>query len=303
MICTTVTVTFAALRPIIPQQLRLLHNELPDDCFVAVHAETRVGPNSWLSACPTIQPFKSIVDPTLTAVYWHKDGMEDFYGEIWDYNNSSLYLRQETYPHWPPPYDPPSAPWDVRPDKFRLFSNGNPGAATRLPGGMGRVLAPFDFMNSSHWVHRGNMTTYLCRDWEEFKKGNCSLYQPSFLDSSVTVSKWGGEFSTIFDGHVDDPVGQWKVDKVMTSLKNVHVINQEMVGSSGGKTKGRERFFFATAGNGTNLGIVRWDASVANASTPDGFTVTQRTVGLRLQCAAGFNSSGFVSRQLHDKPL
>jgi len=81
------------------------------------------------------------------------------------------------------------------------------------------------------------------------------------------------------------------------------MINQEMAGDQAPpspSTKGRERFFFARMSNGTGLGIVRWDASVANASAPDGFTVTARTLGLGIKCDSSFNSTGFIDRRLRD---
>ena len=54
--------------------------------------------------------------------------------------------------------------------------------------------------------------------------------------------------------------------------------------------------------NGTGLGIVRWDASAANASAPDGFTVVERTVGMGVKCDGTFNSTGFVGRRQRDMP-
>ena len=83
---------------------------------------------------------------------------------------------------------------------------------------------------------------------------------------------------------------------------SVRVIDQQMAGSGGGTAAvSRERFFLAQARNGTNLGILRWDASTANASAPDGFTVVQRTVGLRIECDDAFNSSGFQDRRRRDE--
>jgi uncharacterized surface protein with fasciclin (FAS1) repeats len=299
--------------PPIPAGMRLMHSELALHCFVTVHAEARIpGTDTWASSCPTTQPFKSVVDTARRAVYWHKDDeVHDFYGEVWNYDDDVISLRQETFPHWPAPYDPPSAPWDVRPDKFRLFAAGGGGDAThpnpnRLPGGRGRVLAPVAFASSvSNWSHAGNMSTFLCRSWAELDAGNCTPYQPSFLDHNVTVRVVGDDgaaFSTVFDGAVaEDPTGQWAASAVMRDLQHVRVIDQQMAGCGGGSAAlGRERFFFAQARNGTNLGIVRWDSATANASAPDGFTVTARTVGLRLGCNSGFNSSGFPGRRLHD---
>ena len=233
------------------------------------------------------------MDPTHNAVYWHKDDALDFYGEVWSYDNTSIFLRQGTVPHFPPPFDPPSAPWDARPDKFRLYAAGQPGESSRLPGvGPGRMLAPVHF--DTRWKHRGNITTYLCRNWSAFESGTCALYQANFADGPVTVVELNDSFSTVFDGEVNG--GKYDADPELRSLQAVRVINQEMSGTTDGPVVSRERFFFARLDNGTGLGIVRWDASTPNASASDGFTVRQRTVGLRLTCKSGFNSSGFPQR-------
>jgi hypothetical protein len=285
--------------------MQALHSDLAPHCFVAVHAELRVpGTDDWDSGCPSVQPFKSLVDAVLQAVYFHKDSAADFYGEVWNYDDEFIMLRQETFPLWPPPFDPPSAPWDARPDKFRLFADGGGGDASSLPGGRGRILAPVAFDNAaaSRWSYSGVMSTYLCRDWADFGGGNCTSFQPNFLDANVSVRGVDGDaFSTVFDGEPIDP--QWAADAAMRDLvgSSVRVVDQQMAGGGGGTAAvSRERFFFAQARNGTNLGIVRWDASAANASAPDGFTVVQRTVGLRVECDDGFNSSGFEDRRRHD---
>ena len=201
----------------IPGSLKWLHNELVDPCFIAVHSESRNGTSgSWISNVHNLQPFKSIVDPLHNGIYWHKDDLRSFYGEVWAYDESHVYLRQETFPHWPPPFDPPGSPWDIRPDKFRLFSSGAP--QEMLPGGMGRVLAPVLF--DINWAHAGNMSTHLCRDWSDFKVGNCSMYQADFLDHRVTVHQFAGEFSTVFDGELcDDPQGVFKASDDMRSCE------------------------------------------------------------------------------------
>eukprot|EP00664_Eupelagonemidae_sp_cell27_P009273 gene9273-1786_t len=64
----------------VPAELAWLHSELKTECHIGVHAE-HYSAGRWASACPTLQPFKSIVDAALRGVYWHKDDPADFYGE------------------------------------------------------------------------------------------------------------------------------------------------------------------------------------------------------------------------------
>ena len=51
-----------------------LHSDLPDHCFIEVHAESwNVSTSEWQSGCPTSQPFRSTVDAENRGIYWHKD--------------------------------------------------------------------------------------------------------------------------------------------------------------------------------------------------------------------------------------
>ena len=84
-------------RAAVPTGMRPLHSELPPHCYVSVHAEARVtGSDTWTSVCATSQPFKSVVDTNMRAVYFHKDMRADFYGEVWAYDEHVISLRQET---------------------------------------------------------------------------------------------------------------------------------------------------------------------------------------------------------------
>ena len=279
----------------VPPEMAWLHSALPTHCFVSVHAESlNTTTGMWDSGSWRPQPFKTTVDPSRQAVYWHKDMMESFYGELWEYDDDTIRLRQETFPKFPAPFENASLPWDVRPDKFRLYFSG--GDLEQLPGGKGRVLAPRHATTS--WRSRANTSTNLCSSWAQFEGGQCAPFQRHFLDSAVylTVPK---ALDTAFDGRAADP--KWYPDASMQNLRDVVVINQEQSGDSDGPTVGRERFFFASFANGTRLGIVRWDGATVNASAPDGFTVTQRTVGLRTACDPAFNSRGFAERRDHDR--
>ena len=281
---------------LVPPELAWLHSTLPDHCFVSVHAETlNRTTQEWTSGSWRPQPFKSTVDPTNRAVYWHKDALADFYGELWEYDDDTVRLRMETFPKFPEPYENASLPWDPRPDKFRLYFSG--GEEQRMPGGHGRILAPRRLR--ADWLLRDNTSTALCSSWAQFAGGTCAPYQHDFLDSGVSVKHLPGPFSTTFDGPPAD--AKWAPDASMHQLTDVVVINQEQAGVAQGPTLGRERFFFASLANGSRLGIVRWDAAVANASAPDGFTVTARTAGLRTACDDAFNSSGFAARRRHDQ--
>ena len=283
---------------VVPAELAWLHSELPPHCYVEVHAETwnaSATPAQWQSACPNTQPFRSTVDTEHRGIYWHKDDPADFYGEVWEYDDDAIFIRMETFPKFPPPFEPAAQPWDARPDKFRLFSqNGQ-----ARPGGQGRVLAPRNLSAAgTSWSHRGSFNTALCSNYTSFDAGRCAAFQSGFLDSKVFVTRPAGPFDTHFDGEAADP--QWKARPAMRGLVGVTVINQEMAGVDHDQATGRERFFFARTSNGTGLGIVRWDSSVANTSAPDGFTVTARTLGLGIRCDSAFNSTGFVDRRLRD---
>jgi hypothetical protein len=242
------------------------------------------------------QPFKTTVDAGRQAVYWHKDMLQDFYGELWEYDDDTVRLRQETFPKFPAPFENASLPWDVRPDKFRLYFSGS--ESEQLPGGNGRVLAPRHV--STSWRSKANTSTNLCSNWAQFKAGQCVPFQRHFLDSAVYLTE-PESLDTVFDGRAAD--AKWYPDTSMHHLRDIVVINQEQSGDSDGPTVARERFFFASFANGSRLGIVRWDGAVVNASAPDGFSVTHRTVGLRTACDSAFNSSGFPLRRDHDRKL
>ena len=283
----------------VPAELAWLHSRLSEHCYVPVHAENlNCTTNTWDSGSWRTQPFKSVVDPQRNAVYWHKDDPLPFYGEVWGFDQDSIFLRQETFPHFPVPFENASTPWDARPGKFRLFFS--PDDAQRLPGGKGRILAPRRL--STSWRHRGNMSAALCWNWTAFEAGRCLRYQTDFLDSDVFITRLSGPWDVSFDGKPTDP--KWGADADMRNLHDVVVINQQMAGICGGgpcPTASRERFFFASLANGTRLGIVRWDAATANSSAPDGFTVVSRTLGLHsAECHSTFNSSGFPARREHD---
>ena len=280
----------------VPTELAWLHSDLPDHCFIEVHAEMWNATSSeWQSGCPTSQPFRSTVDAANRGIYWHKDEPANFYGEVWEYDEDAVFIRMETFPKFPPPFEPAAQPWDVRPDKFRLFYQDE----QRLPGGKGRVLAPRDLATAGKdWSHRGLMNTALCENWTVFDQGECVPRATHFLDSSVFVTRTIGPWSTHFDGEAVSK--KWASKKSMRELAGAIVINQEMAGVAGNVTVSRERFFFARMRNGTSLGIVRWDASMVNVSAPDGFTVVERTAGMGIKCDPTFSSSGFVERRQHD---
>ena len=118
----------------VPPEMAWLHSALPTHCFVSVHAESlNTTTGMWDSGSWRPQPFKTTVDPSRQAVYWHKDMMESFYGELWEYDDDTIRLRQETFPKFPAPFENASLPLDVRPDKFRLYFSG--GDLEQLPGG------------------------------------------------------------------------------------------------------------------------------------------------------------------------
>lgn len=228
---------FAALLPLIvggavdvPPELAWLHSELPEHCFVEVHAESwNATTRTWQSGCPTTQPFRSTVDAKHRGVYWHKDEPADFYGEVWEYDDDAVYVRMETFPKFPSPFEPAALPWDARPDKFRLFFHDG----QALPGGKGRVLAPRSLSAAgAGWSHRGRFNTGLCSNYTAFDDGSCVPFQTGFLDTKVFVTQPAGPWETHFDGETADP--KWKSRPAMHGLVGVTVINQEMGGDQVG---------------------------------------------------------------------
>ena len=182
----------------VPPELAWLHSELPQHCYVEVHAETwnaSATPPQWQSACPNTQPFRSTVDAEHRGIYWHKDDLADYYGEVWEYDDDAIFIRMETFPKFPPPFEPAAQPWDARPGKFRLFSqNGQ-----ARPGGQGRVLAPRNRSAAgTSWSHRGSFNTALCSNYASFDAGRCTAFQSGFLDSKVFVTQPAGPFDTHF---------------------------------------------------------------------------------------------------------
>eukprot|EP01052_Picozoa_sp_SAG31_P051058 SAG31_NODE_11946_length_983_cov_0.949095_1_plen_292_part_10 len=222
--------TAAANGADVPAELAWLHSSLPAHCFIGVHAETfNSSEGFWDSGSWKLQPFKTTVDAERQAVYWHKDMVEDFYGEVWEYDDETVRLRQETFPKFPPPFEDSSLPWDVRPDKFRLYFSVV--AASLLKGGKGRVLAPRNA--TTNWRATANTSTNLCNSWHEFEAGECAPYQRHFLDSAVYLAT-SHSLDTVFDGEASD--AKWDAESCMRDLRDVVIINQEQSGEADGPT-------------------------------------------------------------------
>lgn len=260
-----------------------MDSRLPEGTYVAGHVESRaLGSATWTPTTQIYQPFKTKVNFVKKQVYFRKDANEGYYGEIFNYDDQLIYLRQETFPYF---YgvDPPLAPWDVRPDKFRLFAGISQG---NKPYMQGRVVAPRTI--PSGWNYQQYFNTYYCHNWSEFQSGACPIYQSNAYDNSVTVEALG-PFSTVFDGEI----AEWPAAADFKAFGSGVVINQIMNNNAA-----RERFFFAQ-NNGVYYGFVRWDLSVL----VDGqWVVTDRTVGLKTASDASVDMTfeGMKSRGQRD---
>lgn len=84
VLCWSPVTGSSASSPGVPPELAWLHSELSVHCFVSVHAEAfNATTGLWESGSWRPQPFKTTVDASRQAVYWHKDMMQDFYGELY----------------------------------------------------------------------------------------------------------------------------------------------------------------------------------------------------------------------------
>ncbi|MHB1456330.1 MAG: hypothetical protein ACYC0V_05380, partial [Armatimonadota bacterium] len=276
---------------------------LPADKYVGMHAESYdFAKKQWVSACPTIQPFKSTVFKPWRVAFWRKDDMQDFYGEIFTYDLTTLRLHTETMPS-PSPHEAGIQPaWDARPDRSRVFvqtSNGyqnwftdktvvynwDPTCLVRLKTGnaqfkigvdqnagenwaIGRAIAPIS--GTTDWQIHGTVNTYISNNYKQLNDGVAPLIQICISDY-VTITKVKN-FSTVYDGEAEG----WEADPEFKSFDEAYVINQHMNDNGG-----RERFIFARKGNGS-YGIVRWDYSEMRNGK---WVPTGRAIGLKQMTA------------------
>lgn len=296
------------------------HSTLPENKYIGMHAESYdFTKKQWVSACPTIQPFKSRVFKPWRTAFWRKDDMQDFYGEIFTYDLTTLRLHTETMPS-PSPHEAGIQPaWDARPDRSRVFvqtSNGyqnwftdktivydwDPTCLVRLKTGnaqfkigvaqnagenwaIGRAIAPIS--GTTDWQFHGTLNTYISNNYKQLNDGVAPLIQISINDY-VTMTKIKG-FSTVYDGEAEG----WKADPEFKNFDEAYVINQNMNDNGG-----RERFIFTRKGSGY-FGLARWDYSEFR----DGKWVpTGRATGLKLMTVdKGFSFAGMYDRVKNDQ--
>lgn len=240
------------------------------------------GDTFWGNVTDVYQPFKSVVNRNFNHIYWRKDSMADWYGEIFSFDNNSIYLRSETFPV----FEGLDKAWDERIDKFRLFA---PNPSERLPGGQGRLISKRQI--DTNWRHSATLNTYACYSFQEYTSGTCQLFQQGVNDSRIFIEKLN-QFSTVFDG--ENPDAKWAATADFKSFDEVVVWHQEM-----DQGMARERFFFAKK-NGQYYGIVRWDNSKYDPATGQ-FRVIDRTVGLRLLSDPAFSLKGMETRSALEK--
>lgn len=296
------------------------HSALPVNKYVGMHAESYdFAKKQWVSACPTIQPFKSAVFKPWGVAFWRKDDMQDFYGELFTYDLTTLRLHTETMPS-PSPHETATHPvWDARPDRTRVFvqtSNGyqnwftdktivydwDPTCLVRLKTGnaqwkigveqsagenwaIGRAVAPVS--GTTDWQFHGTVNTYISNNYEQLSNGAAPLIQISINDY-VTVTKIKN-FSSVYDGEADG----WKAEPEFKQFDEAFAINQHMNDNGA-----RERFIFARKGD-AYFGMVRWDVSEMRGGK---WVVTGRATGLKQMTAdGGFSFAGMYDRVRNDR--
>ena len=259
--------------------------------YTVVHAESRTKhfnpqllqksnsvATSWQPVVPNLQPFRSMVDQENGMVYWRKDFFDacpastgcSFYGEVFGFDDQSVYLRTESFPVFGGTIDDGKT-WDIRIDKFRMVSNSGQGS-DHFPDGLGRIWAPAHVLNG--WKTTQIINTLACLSFDTFTHGTCRPYQTNFVDNSVSLEIWSN-FSTVFDGEASG----YSADPEYKTFDRAIVITQIM-----GNGQARERFFLGgkidkSTGAFQSYGFVRWDDSARDAS--GNFVTVARTIGLR----------------------
>jgi hypothetical protein len=221
---------------------------------------------SWVSPVETFQPLKTIVDRKNNLAYWRKDDGRSFYGTVFTFDKNYIYLRSETFPFFEQ-FDGsnPVASWDVRLDKFRLFS-GEMSSAPKKPGRL-MSLRKIDLTSKIPQPYYA----FACYSFKSYLTGTCRPLQSNAQDSRVSMEKVV-DFSTVFDGEDNNP--KLKVDDEFKKFDEVIVWNVE---SNEGKI--RERFYFGKKNN-KYYGLIRWDSA---RYTPAllGYKILHRTVGIK----------------------
>lgn len=269
--------------------LKWMHSQLPEYTCVAMSAEFKED-NHWKSATNDnrLQPFKTLVNEDARQIYWRKDDWtNNFYGELFTYDDKYIYLHTETFPHWPA--DPPIY-WDARFSRFRIFVNDS---LANSDFRIGRVIAPRTI--DTNWNFSQPFDTYLCDNFDELAKKKCLLWQKEFWDTAVTIEVFD-KFNTLYDG--DSPAQPSDPTfKKLTTFDTAIAINQVMGGENNRhKEVARERFIFAVK-DGLYYGIVRWDSSELVEGK---WAVKGRAVGLGTQQNHDFSFDGMYQRASED---
>lgn len=269
--------------------------------FIEMFAEDFDG-SHWKDRAGVIpQLFKMKHLPSSKQLLWRKDDKQDFYGEIFYYDDQFVYLRSETFPifHCPSVSGvcDPAGTWDDRPDKFRWFAGrGEPMRTAR-----GRVFAPkIAWHGWSHGPYA--MDTYYCHSHNELDQSNCDLYQSNHRDW-VTVEAYSNYNIFAADG---DKVEEYpNAPSPAEKIYDVVIISQEFnptnlsgsapLGTVRGRT--RERFFLGRL-KGKYVGMIRWDLS----SAEDGkYKLSARSIGYRWSTDSNVTFEGMIKRAAREK--
>ncbi len=245
---------------------------------------------TWVNGTGVAQPFKMYADRSVSQIYWRKDmpavsqrqdGKNyEYFGEIFTFDNTSVRLREESFPIFLCPgvggrCDAASAPWDIRADKFRLFA-----VATGAPlkQTQGRFFMPRPMWHGwSNGPH--DVNTYYCASYSELQQSTCPIYQQGIKDW-ITIEAYSNYdiFNADGDKVIAMPGGTptQRIYDVVIVTQEQNITNlSESVAPGVARGNYRERYFFGRVGN-DYYGFIRWDGS---KNVNGAYELEYRTIG------------------------
>jgi hypothetical protein len=306
--------------------LTWMNTQLPAKQFIGVNGQLLQADGTWkrdrividpsnLNGPTTLmyQPFRSTVNFSGHQIYWRKDESRNlansWYGEIWNYDASNIYLHTETFPTLPG--TTPVDVWDQRIDRFRLF-------VSQADKTHGRIMAPRTI--SSSWSTSGTLNTYMCGiskpaigytkqdGFLQVNAGQCPLYQNGVIDALVNMQVINGWNAyepgmSTDNSQVQLPANTTFVSRLPLVWDAVLVINQYTPWPQNGVAGyARERFIMGYH-QGIYYGMISWDLGwgvdynhiqVTARAVPE--TILSRTTGT-------MDVVGMMTRSQRDRTL